>query len=132
MLGKFFLTLVVILIAILVLRKRRQEERRARTQASGQPSINSESTPELKPQLSDFRFAAYLFLVLMLGTGSYLFYQRWQDDNQIITITLHREGNSPAIHYKVFKKDLDERSFTTVDGIRVTVASSERMEVSGL
>lgn len=133
MLGKLLLTVIVILVAIVVLRKRRQDERRefALTQTPATEST-AKHADQPKPQLNDYKFAAYLFLVLMLGTGSYLYYQRWQDDNSIVTVVLHGEGTNTPITYKVFKKDFDERSFTTVDDIRVTVASSERMEVSGL
>jgi hypothetical protein len=133
MLGKLLLTIIVILVAIMVLRKRRQDERRELAIAST-PTTASAAKPkdQQKPQLNDYRFAAYLFLALMLGTGSYLYYQRWQDDNSVVTVILHGDGANTPITYKVFKKDFDERSFTTVDDIRVTVASSERMEVSGL
>lgn len=131
MLGKLLLTIIVILVAIMVLRKRRQDERRELAAPQNTESkVKREG--QQKPQLNDYKFAAYLFLVLMLGTGSYLYYQRWQDDNSIITVVLHGEGSNAPITYKVFKKDFDERSFTTIDDIRVTVASSERMEVSGL
>lgn len=34
--------------------------------------------------------------------------------------------------YQVYKYQLQERSFTTIDGTQVTVAGSERMEVLGL
>ena len=82
--------------------------------------------------MSDYRFAAYLFLALMFGGGSYLYYLRWQDDNSLVTVRLHRDGADSPVIYQVHKNQLEARAFTTVDGVRVTVASSERMEVMGL
>lgn len=132
MLGKIILTAIIIFIAVSVLRHRRQAERLEMSQSSAPSSSAAVNSPPSKNELNDYRFAAYLFLILMLGTGSYLYYLRWQNDNDVITVILHREGASAPVTYQVLRKDMDERSFTTVDGTRVTVASSERMEVTGL
>ena len=80
----------------------------------------------------DLRFGAYLFLALMTGLGGALYYYDWQDDHTIITVNLHRDGQQEPVSYEVYKFQLGERSFTTLDGVNVTVAASERMEVLGL
>ncbi len=49
-----------------------------------------------------------------------------------MTVILHSDGAASPVTYQVYKNQLEERAFTTIDGIRVTVASSERMEVIGL
>ena len=69
---------------------------------------------------------------LVIGIGIALYYFQWQDDHSILTVRLHREGQARPIEYQIYKYHLAERSFTTLDGILVTVASSERMEVEGL
>ena len=73
-----------------------------------------------------------MFLVLVLGLGAAMYYFQWQDEHSILTVRLHSDGQAEAIEYQVYKFQLGERSFTTLDGILVTVASSERMEVEGL
>lgn len=78
------------------------------------------------------RFAAYAFLAIMLGIGSVLFVQDWREAKRVVTITLYREGASEPVVYEARKDALESRAFTTLDGIRVVVASDERMEVSGL
>lgn len=128
MLGKILLTIIVALLGIVWIRKLREQERREARQAS-----NAAPPPEKAAQpLNDFRFAAYLFLVLMLGSGSYLYYVRWKDEHSLVTVILHRDGEQSPVTYQVLKSDLGNRAFTTIDGVRVTVASSERMEVIGL
>lgn len=128
MLAKILLTITVILLAFLVLRHRHQAE--AGTKASNQAAI--ERRKEKENLNKDLRIGAYLFLILMVGLGAGLYYSRWQDDHQVLTVTLHgADGESPVI-YEVYKYQLGERSFTTVGGTRVTVASSERMEIEGL
>jgi len=81
---------------------------------------------------ADLRLGAYMFLALVIGLGATLYYFQWQDDHSILTVRLHSDGQRKAIVYQVYKFQLAERSFTTLDGILVTVASSERMEVEGL
>lgn len=128
MLGKLLLTITVVLLAIVWIRKLREQERReARRSSSATPPPEKEVAP-----LNDFRFAAYLFLVLMIGSGSYLYYVRWEDEHSLVTVILHRDGEQSPVTYQVFKSELGNRAFTTIDGVRVTVASSERMEVIGL
>ena len=128
MLGKILLTIIVVLLALVWIRKHREQERREAKQAR-----NTDPLPEnVTEPLNDFRFAAYLFLVLMIGSGSYLYYVRWEDENSLVTVILHRDGEQNPVTYQVLKSDLGNRAFTTIDGVRVTVASSERMEVIGL
>ncbi len=128
MLGKILFTIVIILLGFLWIRRNREQERR-QAQKPAPVSPKTESAP---PALNDYRFAAYLFLVMMIGSGSYLYYLRWQDDHRLVTVLLHRDGSQNPVTYQVQKSELEERAFTTVDGIRVTVADSERMEVIGL
>lgn len=133
MLGKILLTIIVALIAVVWLRKHRQEERQqTRNRASAGPSGKLEATASKPERLNDYRFAAYLFLALMLGSGTALYYQRWQDDRTLVTVILHNDRSAIPITYQVYKNQLGQRAFTTIDGVRVTVAANERMEVIGL
>ncbi len=128
MLGKILLTVAVILIAILVVRQRND------TGTGRSPSGGDTPAPG-RPETtgtSDLRTAAYLFLILMFGTGAIVYYLRWQDDHTVVTVNLFRDGLSEPATYQVYKYQLDSRSFTTTEGIRITVADSERMEVTGL
>jgi len=134
MLSKILLTVTVILLGLLWVRHHRQLAQRGQAVARTQNTPNSTpetASPSPPERLNDYRFAAYLFLALMLGTGAYMYYLRWQDDSRLITVVLHREGTA-AVTYQVEKRNLQERTFVTADGVRVTVASSERMEVIGL
>ena len=126
MLGKAVLTLVVIIVAILVVKQRNDQE------AGTKKSANSKKDQADNSMASDFRFAAYMFLVLMFGTGAFIYYQRWQDDHTVLTVNLYSDGQSEPVSYEVYKFQLDSRSFTTIEGIRITVADNERMEVTGL
>jgi len=73
-----------------------------------------------------------MFLALTIGLAGLLYYYQWQDDRTLLTITLFRDGQSESVEYQVYKYQLQNRSFVTVDGVSVTVAGSERMEIDGL
>ncbi len=134
MLGKILLTLAVIIIAFFFVRQRDMKE------SSPSPgtkkavaSSNTIATAVANDNLSaELRLGAYMFLVLMVGLGTALYYFQWQDDHSVLTVRLHSDNQTEAVEYQVYKYQLNERSFTTLDGILVTVASSERMEVEGL
>lgn len=126
MIGRILLTLAVIAIAYVFVRQRRMAE-----DAENKPDpINKDKGQDALSQ--DMRLAAYMFMVLMVGIGGAVYYFRWQDEHTILTIMLHRENQAQPVSYQVYKYQLQERSFTTIDGTQVTVAGSERMEVMGL
>ena len=137
MLSKFLLTLAVIIAAFLVLRQRKLSTPPAAAKSrsnvdAGKASKASNIAPKNDSLSTDMRVAAYTFLVLMVGLGATMYYFRWQDDHHILTISLHRGNQSAPVIYQVYKFQLQDRSFVTIDGTVVNVASSERMEVSGL
>ncbi len=136
MLGKILLTIAVIVVALVYLLKRRtatQSPGRPASSAAGTASGTTTGTEQESRSFgADLRLGAWMFLILMLGAGATLYALRWQDENREVTVILHRDEASSPVIYRVSKKDLSERSFTTVDGVRVTVSANERMEVVGL
>ncbi|GJM12703.1 MAG: hypothetical protein DHS20C12_11060 [Pseudohongiella sp.] len=134
MLGKILLTLSVMLIAFFFVRQRDMKGRddAGRGRSPQAEAAATDAKRQADTLSSDLRLGAYMFLVLVVGLGVALYYFQWQDDHSILTIRLHSDGQTDAIEYQVYKFQLGERSFTTLDGVHVTVASSERMEVEGL
>lgn len=147
MLGKLALTLAVIIIAALFIRHRARSQRTAgrgaesaRRETSnpwqreadnpGSPEIPVASrSPGLRPAIRKVLLWGSLAAVFAAGAG--LYYLAWQDAREPVTVILH-SGNGNPVTYEVRKRDLGERSFTTLEGTEVTVADSERMEVIGL
>lgn len=129
MLGKIALTLAVIIIAFFYIRQR---DLNTKAGNKNTRTVETAGKKEKDTLSSDLRLGAYMFLVLMVGLGIALYYFQWQDDHAVLTVRLLSDGQGTPIEYQVYKYQLQERAFTTVDGILVTVASSERMEVEGL
>ena len=134
MLGKILLTITVMVIAFFFVRQRDIKEKSGPVRKTLPQKKSHEKAVEQEDHnlSADLRFGAYMFLALVIGLGATLYYFQWQDDHSILTVRLHSDGQTEAIMYQVYKFQMAERSFTTLDGILVTVASSERMEVEGL
>lgn len=132
MIGKILLTLAVVAIAYLIVRRDPGSNRG--TTKPAPPEISAGHQKRLlDPTLhDDLRTASYLFLLFMVLVGAALYYFRWQDDHQLITVKLYSADQADPASYQVYKYQLAERSFTTVDGRAITVAGSDRMEVIGL
>ncbi len=120
---KLLLTASVILGALLVLRAR---NRRA---VAPLPLPRPPAYP--KSRLPGF--AAFgLVLIMLVGTGYYLF-QQWWDAYQVVTVRVINANTGSVVRYEVYKGDVDRQSssFHTVDGRLVMLAAVERMELGG-
>lgn len=160
MIGKLLLTILVIVLVVVYLRKQHQSRRSRTAQRtpataphSGMP-IRATDRGELEQFLDrarnksgaaqasgDTRETAlapriktilWSILLILLITGSIVSYLHWQDQQRLVTVLLHRDASEPPVIYRVAKRDLGVNSFTTNDGIQVTVSANERMEVVGL
>jgi len=144
MLGKILLTASVIVLAFFFVRRRDMSSKAkgtAKRGRDGNPALGAASASKTEQVAAkndentlseDMRLGAYMFLVLVIALGAALYYFQWQDDHTVLSVRLHSDGQDEAIEYQVYKFQLGDRSFTTLNGILVTVASSERMEVEGL
>jgi hypothetical protein len=113
MFSKLIITVFVIAVAFIVVRQRNANRGKSTRQARPAATKDIE-----KDQLSkDMRIGAYLFLLVTAGIGGAMYYFQWQDE---------------PVSYDVYKHQLREKSFITVDGLSVAVAGSERMEIIGL
>lgn len=136
MFSKLIITVFVIVVAFVVLRQKNTNQSKSTRQAKAAKTSKPQATISKdteKDQLSkDMRLGAYLFLLLTTGIGGAVYYFQWQDDHSVLTINLYRDSQVEPVSYDVYKYQLSAKSFVTIDGLSVAVASSERMEIIGL
>ncbi len=121
MIGKLLLTLGIILAAWLVLRAR---QKRISAVAS-EPRLQAPPASGPNP----WKWAGYVLVVVMiLGSGLFL-YTEWQDRYRIVTVRVVNTDTGAGIDYKAHRMDVEERSFITLDGLEVSVADNERIEL---
>ena len=119
MVTKILITLLVIAGCYLYLKRRSSSANQQRRPAR-------ESVAEQQP----VKMVAVLLLILsVLGTLSYVGY-RWYDSHTLLDVRIINPANDSEVVYQVYKGDLDDRSFTTVQGQTVRIAASERLEIS--
>lgn len=158
MIGKLLLTALVVVLVVIYLRKQHQSRqlRSAQTVAadksrSTMPARTSDrgeleqflgrarngksamsTTPSASALAPRIKLILWSALVALLCAGGIASYLHWQDQQRLVTVLLHRDASEPPVIYRVAKRDLGPDSFTTADGVHVTVSANERMEVVGL
>jgi uncharacterized membrane protein len=130
MFSKLLITVIVIGVAIIALKRRQLANDRSPSRALAR--AKSAAAAEKTQLNKDLKIGAYLFVAFIAGLGAVLYYFDWQDNHTVLTVNLIRGADAAPVTYLVYKYQLQEKSFVTIDGKTVTVASNERMEIEGL
>lgn len=121
MIGKLLLTLTVILLAWLVLRNRQKRM----TAVANEPRLQAPAASGPNP----WRWAGYvLVIVMILGSGLFL-YAEWQDRYRIVNVRVVNTDTGVGTDYQAHRMDVEERRFITLEGMEVSVADNERIEL---
>lgn len=119
MIGKILFTLVVILLIFAIARGRM----RATTAGAARSGL-TDPTPKWP------RYLAYAFLALVIGVGATFFYLDWQQRNEVLSVKVINSRTGLTSEYQVSRGEMRGRTFTTLDGVTVTLAEEERIEVT--
>lgn len=118
MLAKLLLTVAVVAIAWVVLRARH------RAAVPG-----AAPAPDLLPAAVVRAVAAGLLALLLIGSAIYL-YSGWQQGRQVVTVSVINPYTGAVQTYRSRRRDVEGRSFRTLDGQRIHIAEMERMVVA--
>jgi len=116
---QLLLTAVVILVVFLVVRLRRGPR-----QAAGQPAPATGRRPS--PQA----LAGWALLAVMVLGASGAFYLQWSEAHEVVTVEVVDGRSGERTRYQVYRKEVGDRSFRTVDGRRVSLGQADRMELT--
>ena len=123
MIGKLLLTLGVILMAWLVIRNR--QKRMGAIASTSEPRLQAPVATGTNP----WKWAGYVLVVVMiLGSGLFL-YAEWQDRYRIVTVRVVNTDSGIGTDYQARRMDVKERRFLTLEGVEVSVAENERIEL---
>ena len=119
MLTKILFTLAVILVVALVFRVNNTQSKPVKPQAAHAPNSKGGVTAAM---------VAYTLLGLVIAISALVFVLHWQDQHQVIDIQVtNSQGNT--LKYQAYKKSVEGRRFTTIDGVSVDLADSDRIEI---
>ncbi len=122
LLGKLLLTVLIVAGVLLYLRYRNLQ---AMTVARPDPRVVNPPPRRRGPGW----LASSLVVVLILGSGWGL-YRYWQVRNEVLYVRVIDAGTGHTEHYRAHRGDIDDREFLTIDGVRVHLAETERLEVT--
>lgn len=122
MIGKVLFTLAVILVVALIWRTRNAgpQQRQLPPRVVNPPN----------PRRATWRVLAVVAGGLMILASVFLLYDYWRDNNEVIFIRVIDARSGHATEYRAARGDIDDREFFTVDGRRIVLAETERLETS--
>ena len=123
MLTKILFTVAVV-VAVLAFARFRQQ--RQSQMASAAPRVID--APQRRPV--PVGWLASAAVVLMLIASGVLIYTHWQDANVLIQVRVVDAGTGKVATYRAYRGDISDREFTTVDGVHVVLAATERLETT--
>lgn len=119
MMTKIMFTVIVIVIVGMIFAKRSNE------QIAKVKAANQSKEPE--GSISS-RALAYSLIALLIMVSGVVYYFSWSSDNQLVTLRLVGLGGHVS-EFQAYKKDIKDRSFTTISGKQIRMADSDRMEL---
>lgn len=86
------------------------------------------SSARKKPPFSLRALILGLAIAALIASGAYAVYD-WRDKHQLLEVTLTNSLADRQQTYLVYKKDLQEKAFTTREGQYIRIANSDRLQV---
>jgi len=87
--------------------------------------------PQGRSAMSLPRIAAWALVVVMMLASAVFLYSEWREAYQVVNVRVINSNTGAARSYQARLKDIEGRSFQTVDGRVVTLAEVESMELGG-
>jgi len=123
MITKIFFTMLVIVIVGMIFRSQTQ----TRTQQTP-ARAKKEAAPDSDASSLAPKTVAYLLIALLIVVSGVVYYFSWSDANTLVKL---RVINASGVlsEYQAYRKDIKGREFTSIDGIQIQLADSDRLEM---
>ena len=76
-----------------------------------------------------FRWLALAAAALMVIGSAIFLWQTWRDASEVVLLKVIDTQNGQVTEYQAYRSDIDKRSFRTVDGRRINLAETDRLEM---
>ncbi len=121
MLTKLLFTVLMVVGVALFYRAKRPPE--SVQQPKGLPRPSKKSAP------FSGRFIAYTFLAITLSLSSWLFYRNWANEQRQVQVFVINSETGESREYRAKQGEISGRSFRTLDGRYIFLATVERLEI---
>ena len=123
MITKIFFTMLVIIIVGMIFRTQNQaRNKQAPSQAEKEAAFAAE-TASLAPKT-----VAYLLIALLILVSGVVYYFSWSDANTLVKLRVISASGALS-EYQAYRKDIKGRAFTSIDGLQIQLADSDRLEM---
>lgn len=122
MITKIFFTMLVIIVVGMIFKSQNTDK----AAAPKSPKMADEKpgeTASLAP-----RTVAYLLIGLLIIVSGAVGYFSWSDSNQVVTLRVINASGSLS-EYQAYRKAIRGREFTSIDGIYIRLADTDRLEI---
>lgn len=123
MIFKILFTMLVIIVVGMIFRTQNQAKAAEQTRQQKSASQTASETRSLAPKT-----VAYLLVGLLILVSGVVYYFSWSDANQLVTLRI-TSANGELVEYQAYRKNIKDREFTTIDGIRTRLADTDRLEM---
>ena len=123
MIAKIFFTMLVIIIVGMIFRTQNQTRTK---QAPAQPQKEAATAAEASSLAP--KTVAYLLIALLIVVSGVVYYFSWSDANTLIRLRVINASGALS-EYQAYRKDIKGREFTSIDGVQIQLADSDRLEM---
>lgn len=86
-------------------------------------------TPPPDETAQGFRWLALVAVGLIVIGSAIFIWKAWRDATEVLVLRVIDTQTGKVTEYQAYRSDLDGRTFRTLDGRRITLAETERLEV---
>ena len=123
MIVKILFTMLVIIVVGIIFRNQNQAKAAERERKQKNTASSKEEPGSLPPKT-----VAYLLVALLILVSGVVYYFSWSDANEVVTLRI-TSSDGRLVEYQAYRKDIKDREFTTVDGIRTRLADTDRLQM---
>lgn len=123
MITKIFFTMLVIIIVGMIFRTQSQTRTNQEVQKIKKASAPNDEASSLAPKT-----VAYMLVGLLIIVSGVVYYYSWSDANTLVKLrVINASGN--LSEYQAYRKHIRGREFTSIDGVQIQLADSDRLEM---
>ena len=111
--------MLVIVIVGMIFRSKNQQ---ARSGPSAKQAV-AQTHNSLAPKT-----VAYMLVGLLIIVSGAVYFYSWSDANQLVTLRVI-DASGGLSEYQAYQKDIRGRIFTSIDGVQIQLADTDRLEI---
>lgn len=123
MITKIFFTMLVIIIVGMIFRTQNQTRANRSPQQPKKATTTTDEPSSLAPKT-----VAYMLIGLLIVVSGVVYYFSWSDANTLVKLRVISASGALS-EYQAYRKDIKGRAFTSIGGVQIQLADSDRLEM---